>query len=63
MIEFFHTISSYFDKITTYFHTLFINVQDSITELNTWISYLPTTLISAAAIIVVLLLVFRVLGR
>ena len=63
MIEFFNTISSYFDKITTYFHTLFSNVQDAITELNTWISYLPTTLISAAAIIVVLLVIFRVLGR
>lgn len=63
MIELFDTISSYINKITTYFNTLFESIQQSIDELNTWISYLPVGLISAAAIIVVLLVIFRVLGR
>ena len=63
MIEFFNTLSSYVDKITTFFSTLFENVKQSITEIKTWISYLPASIIAAAAIVIVLIVIYKVLGR
>ena len=63
MIEFFETIGSYINKITTFFDTLFQAVKDSIAEMQSWIGYLPAGLIASAVIIVVLLVIFRVLGR
>lgn len=63
MIEFFTTLSSYIDKFMQYMDTLFDSLQQGISELKTWISFLPTELIAGAGIIVVLLVVFRILGR
>lgn len=63
MTQFFNTISSFIDKIQTFFETLYDNLKQAITELQYWISLLPTELIVSAAIIVVLLVIFRVLGR
>lgn len=63
MIELFETISSYLDKFTTYTTTLFDSISDAVTEIKIWISYLPVSLITAAGIIIVLLVIFRVLGR
>ena len=63
MIELFDTISSYLDKFLYFFDTLFTNVKDSINELRQWFQFLPASLVAAAAIIIVLLVVFRVLGR
>lgn len=63
MIEFFNTLSSYIDKITTFFTTLFENVKQSITEIQTWIEYLPASLVASAAIIIVLIVIYKVLGR
>ena len=63
MIELFNTLSSYIDKFLSFFDTLFENVKQSITELQQWFQFLPASLVAAAAIIVVLLVVFRVLGR
>lgn len=63
MIEFFSTLSSYIDKIVTFFDTLFTNVKQSITEIKVWIGYLPTPLIASAAIIIVLIVIYKVLGR
>lgn len=63
MKELFETISSYINKIVTYVDTMFDSVQQGIEEINTWVSYLPAGLIASAAIIIVLLVVFRVLGR
>lgn len=63
MIELFDTISSYIDKFLTYMDTLFDSLQQGITELKTWISFLPVELLAGAGIIVVLLVVFRILGR
>ena len=63
MIELFNTLSSYLDKFLSFFDTLFENVKQSITELQQWFQFLPASLVAAAAIIVVLLVVFRVLGR
>lgn len=63
MIELFDTISSYIAKITSYTNTMFDALQQGITELKTWISYLPVELLAGAGIIVVLLVVFRILGR
>lgn len=63
MYELFDTISSYIDKVVTYVDTLFDNLQQSITELKNWINFLPPALIASALIIVVMLVVFRILGR
>lgn len=63
MMEIFDTIGSYINKITTFFHTLFEAIKDSIAEMQAWIEYLPAGLIASAVIIVVLLVIFRVLGR
>lgn len=63
MMEFFNTIGSYINKITTFFETLFNAVKDSIAEMQKWINYLPVGLIASAVIILVLLVIFRVLGR
>lgn len=63
MIEFFNTIGSYINKFVEFFETLFTNIQQAIIEVQTWVSYLPAELVASAAIIIVLLVVFRVLGR
>lgn len=63
MIELFDTISSYIDKFLTYVDTLFNSIGEAVIELKTWVSYLPLPLITAAGIIIVLLVVFRILGR
>lgn len=63
MFELFDTISSYINKFVTYVDTLFDNIKQSITELKTWIDFLPASLVAAALIIVVMLVVFRILGR
>lgn len=63
MTQFFNTISSLIDKIQTFFGTLYDNLKQAIEELQYWISLLPPALIVSAAIIVVLLVIFRVLGR
>lgn len=63
MIELFETISSYLAKFYYYFETLFENVKDSITELGQWFQFMPASLVAAATIILVLLVIFRVLGR
>ena len=46
MIEFFDTISSYVDKFLAYMDTLFDSLQQGITELKTWISFLPNELLA-----------------
>lgn len=63
MIEFFETIGSYINKIVTAFDTVFSNIKQSISELRYWIDFLPVSLIAAALIIIVLLVIFRILGR
>lgn len=63
MYELFDTISSYINKFVTYVDTLFDNIQQSIAELKVWIDFLPASLVAAALIIVVMLVVFRILGR
>lgn len=63
MIEFFDTISSYIDKITTFFSTFWDNLTSSITQFKIYLSWLPGELVAAGLIIVVLLIIYRVLGR
>lgn len=63
MIEFFDTISSYIDKITTFFTTFWDNLTTSIDQFKMYLSWLPGELVAAGLIIVVLLVVFRVIGR
>lgn len=63
MMEFFDTISSFIDKVVTFVETLFENIQQSISEIQLWVSYLPTGLVVSAGVIIVLLVIFRILGR
>lgn len=63
MLDFFDTISSFFNKIVVYTQTLVDNIVQSVNELRTWSSFLPASLIAAAGIIIVLLVIFRILGR
>lgn len=63
MIELINTVSSFIDKFTNYTKTLFDSIGEAVTELKTWVSYLPVELITAAGIIIVLLVIFRILGR
>lgn len=63
MIEFFETIGSYINKITTAFDTVFDNIKKSIVEVKYWIEFLPGTLIAAALIILVILVIYKILGR
>lgn len=63
MIELFNTLSSYLDKFIAFFDTLFNNVKQSISELQRWFDFLPASLVAAAGIIIVMLVIFRVLGR
>lgn len=63
MTSFFNTISSYIEKIQAFFETLYDNIKMAIAELQYWVSLLPPALIVSAVVIVVLLVVFRILGR
>lgn len=63
MKELFNTISEYLNQFVTWMETLFQTVKDSITEMQYWIDLLPAGLIASAAIILVLLVIFRILGR
>ena len=63
MIEFFETIGSYINKITTAFDTVFNNIKQAIVEVKYWIEFLPGTLIAAALIILVILVIYKILGR
>lgn len=63
MKELLTTLSSYLDQFITWMETLFQTVKDSITEMQYWIDLLPAGLIASAAIILVLLVIFRILGR
>lgn len=63
MIEFFDTISGYIDKITTFFQTFWENLTSGIDQFKTYLSWLPGELVAAGLIIIVLLVIFRVLGR
>lgn len=63
MKELLETLGSYLDQFVTWMETLFQTVKDSITEMKYWIDLLPAGLIASAAIILVLLVIFRILGR
>lgn len=63
MIELFETLGSYINKITTAFDTIFTNIKQAVTELKYWVGFLPTTLIAIALIIIVVLVIYKILGR
>lgn len=63
MIEFFHTLSSYWDKLVSLFDTIFTYVKDSVTEVNVWLTYFPSAIITASGIILVVLVIYKILGR
>lgn len=63
MIEFFETLGSYINKIITAFDTVFTNIKQSIVEIKYWIEFLPGTLLASALIIIVILVIYKILGR
>lgn len=63
MMEFFDTISSWIDQFITYGKTLFTTVTESVSTIQSYFDLLPVGLLGAAGIIIVLLIVFRILGR
>lgn len=63
MIEAFKTLSSYIDKIVQLFDTVFSHIRDSVSELNVWISYFPPVLVTAAGIIILVIVIYKILGR
>lgn len=63
MIEFFDTISSFIDKFGAYTKQLFTTVQQSVERFSEYIQWLPTPLLTVAGIILILLVIFRILGR
>lgn len=63
MMEFFDSISSFFESFITYTKQLFETVTDAVTRFTEYISWLPAPLLAVAGIILVLLVIFRILGR
>lgn len=63
MIEFFDTISSYIDQFFSFFDTVTDNITQAVATVKTWFGYLPTELIAIAGIAIVLIVIFRILGR
>lgn len=63
MIEFVNTLSSYIDKIGTYTRQLFNTLQQAVERFQEYIQWLPAPLLAVAGIILVLLVIFRILGR
>lgn len=63
MKELFGTVSSWLDQFITYGKQLFTSVTESIETIKSYFDLLPSGLLAAAGIIIVLLIVFRILGR
>lgn len=63
MIEFFDTISTYIDQFFSFLDTVTENITQAVTTVKTWFQYLPTELVAVAAISIVLIVIFRILGR
>lgn len=63
MIEFFNTLSSWWDKIVKLGEIAFDSIKSSYEEIKTWLSLFPTQIISAGIIILLIVIVYKILGR
>lgn len=63
MIEFFKTLSSYWDKLVTLFDTIFSNAKEAVSEVQYWIGMLPPALVASFGIIIVVIIIYLILGR
>lgn len=63
MIEFFNTLSSYWDKIVKLGDIAFQSVKSSFNEIITWLSLFPIEIISAGISILLIVIIYKILGR
>lgn len=63
MIEFFNTLSSYWDKIVKFGDIAFQSVKSSFNEIITWLSLFPIEIISAGISILLIVIIYKILGR
>lgn len=63
MFELFDTISSYWNKITEFFHVIFEKLVDAWETTQLVTNFLPTWFIGIFVIAIVLIIVLRILGR
>lgn len=63
MIEFFNTLSSWWDKIVKLGEIAFDTMKSSYEEIKTWLSLFPLSIISAGIIILLIVIVYKILGR
>lgn len=63
MIEFFNTLSSYWDKLVKLGDIAFQSVKSSFNEIITWLSLFPIEIISAGISILLIVIIYKLLGR
>lgn len=63
MIEFFNTLSSYWDKIVKFGEIAFQSIKSSFNEIITWLSLFPLEIISAGISILLIVIIYKILGR
>lgn len=63
MIEFFNVISGYIDKVTQFFSVILEQLKDAWSSINIFSRFFPNQLSAVIITVVVIVIVFRVLGR
>ena len=63
MIEFFNTLSNYWDKIVKLGEIAFQSIKSSFNEIITWLSLFPLEIISAGISILLIVIIYKILGR
>lgn len=63
MKQFIATITSLWDKIVTLSTTLIDNIKSAVTQLNDLISWFPQEIIIAFGIVILILVIYKILGR
>lgn len=63
MIEFFETLSSWWDKIVKLGEIAFNSIKSSFNEIQTWLSLFPLEILSAGISILLIIIVYKILGR
>lgn len=63
MIEFFNTLSSYWDKVVKIGEIAFQSMKSSFNEIITWLSLFPLEIISTGISILLIVIIYKILGR
>lgn len=63
MIEFFETLSSWWDKVVKLGEIAFNSIKSSFQEIYTWLSLFPYEIICAGLIILLIVIIYKILGR